>query len=122
MNLPVGANHRIKSDQYGWIVQERESRTRKGNIVDEWKSLAWHRTFDGAVRSLGERMIRAAEAENFQEAIRAVQGVCKSLSDSLPTEIEVRAHAGIDKSLKARGPKSAARVGDLSGRKLGEPE
>ena len=89
MILPINEQYRIRSDRYQWITQQPYQRKRNGKLVTEWKSQGFFPTFEGAVRGLGECMVRESEAVGFAEALLAVENVVTTLCQALPTHIRV---------------------------------
>ena len=84
--IPINDQYRIKSDRYQWMIQEKRHRAGKAN---EWESKSFHPTLEGAVKELGEQMVRLSGAESIEELIKATENVTTTLSRALPPQIEV---------------------------------
>ena len=89
MILPINDQCRIASDRYQWMIQKPHKRNRNGEQVITWESESFFPTFEGALRELGERMVRESEALGFAHALLAVKNVVTTLSQALPTHIGV---------------------------------
>ena len=89
MILPVSDKYRIATDTHSWMVQRLRSRKRKGVNVQEWEAVTWHSSVQQAVQSLGDRMVRASEAETFADALVDVENVCAKLCQALQPEFKV---------------------------------
>ena len=89
MILPISEQYRISSDRYQWIIQKSRRRKRNGEQVITWESESFFPTFEGAVQALGERMVRETEAVGFTQALEDVERVVTTLSQALPTHIDV---------------------------------
>ena len=84
MIIPVNERFRIKSDRYQWIIQRK--RTRDGHEV--WESQTYYPSVDGAVRSLGERMVRESKTQTLVDALKAVETIATTLSQALMPSLE----------------------------------
>ena len=84
MIIPINEQYRVATDPYQWIIQRK--RTRKGNEV--WESQTYHPSVDGAVRSLGERMVRESKTQTLVDALEAVETIATTLSQALTPQIE----------------------------------
>ena len=82
MIIPINDRYRIHSDRYQWIIAK--SRFRKGK--KEWQPDSFHRSFDHALRSLEELMVRESKAETLAEALTHVDHVATTLSQALTLE------------------------------------
>ena len=89
MILPIDDDFRIASDRYQWIIQKSRPRKRDGKLIVEWECQSFFPTFEGAVRELGERMVRESDAVGFAQALEDVERVVTTLCQALPTHIEV---------------------------------
>ena len=89
MILPINDDYRISSDRYQWIIQKSRPRKRDGKLIVEWECQSFFPTFEGAVRELGERMVRESDAVGFCEALIAIERVVTTLSQALPTQFSV---------------------------------
>ena len=94
MILPIDDEYRIASDRHQWMIQRARQRTRNGKSVLEWWFESSYPTFEGAVRELGERLVRESEAQGFTEALVDVKRVCARLSRALPTHIRLICESG----------------------------
>ena len=94
MILPITEQYRINSDRYQWIIQKPHQRKRNGELVTEWKSESFFPTFEGALRELGERMVRESEAVGLTQALEDVERVVTTLCQALPTHIRVTNTSG----------------------------
>ena len=84
MIIRINEQYRVTTDPYQWIIQRK--RTRKGNEV--WESQTYHPSVDGAVRSLGERMVRESKTQTLVDALEAVETIATTLSQALTPQIE----------------------------------
>ena len=89
MILAISKDIRITSDHCQWIIQKRRSRKRNGKLITEWQSHKFYPTFEGTVRELGEGMVRESDAVGFAEALVEVERICATLSQALPTHLQV---------------------------------
>lgn len=89
MILPISNNYRIASDRYQWMIQKPHKRNRNGEQVITWESESFFPTIEGALRELGERMVRESEAIGFTQALEDVERVVTRLCQALPTHIRV---------------------------------
>ena len=88
MIIPINDLYRICSDEYQWIIQKK--RNRKGK--KDWASRHYYPTFESAVRSLGELMVRQSKADTLADALVAVENVATTLSQALTPTIEGLEH------------------------------
>ena len=65
MIVPINEQYRIITDPYQWIVQKKRARKDK----DDWESVTYHPTFQSAVQSLGELMVRRSDAATLARCI-----------------------------------------------------
>ena len=84
MIIPINEKFRISTDPYQWIIQRK--RTRNGHEV--WESQTYYPSVDGAVRSLGERMVRESKTQTLVDALEAVETIATTLSQALTPQIE----------------------------------
>ena len=61
MIIPINERYRITSDEYQWIIQKK--RSRKGR--EDWESKLSFGTFESALQSLGELLVRRSEANTL---------------------------------------------------------
>lgn len=94
MILPISNNYRITSDRYQWMIQKPHKRNRNGEKVITWESESFFPTIEGALRELGERMVRESDAVGFVQALVAVENVVTMLCKALPTHIRVTNTSG----------------------------
>ena len=88
MIIPINERNRITSDEYQWIIQKK--RSRKGK--EDWASRHYYPTFESAVRSLGELMVRQSKADTLVSALAEVENVATTLSQALTPTIEGLEH------------------------------
>ena len=88
MIIPIIEQCRITTDPYQWIIQKR--RTRRGR--EEWESQTYHPSFQSALQSLGEHLVRASDTQTLEEALVAVENVTTTLSQALTPTIEGLEH------------------------------
>ena len=79
MIVPINEQYRITSDPRQWIVQQR--RTRKGK--EGWEPQTYHQSFESALQSLGERLVRDSNAQTLEEALVDVENATTTLSQAL---------------------------------------
>ena len=82
--IRINEQYRVTTDPYQWIIQRK--RTRKGNEV--WESQTYHPSFDGVVRSLGERMARECKTDTLVDALKVEETIATTLSQTLTPSIE----------------------------------
>ena len=85
MIIPINEQYRITTDPYQWIVQKK--RSRKGK--EDWESQTYHPSIQSALQSFGEFMVRQSDATTLTDALVEVENVTTTLSQALPTQIEV---------------------------------
>ena len=78
MIIPINEQYRVTSDAHQWTVQKRRARNNK----EDWESQTYHPSVDGAVRSLGERMVRECKTETLVDALKAVETIATTLSQA----------------------------------------
>ena len=88
MIIPINDLYRICSDEYQWIIQKK--RNRKGK--KDWASCHYYPTFESAVRSLGELMVRQSKADTLVSALAEVENVATTLSQALTPTIKGLEH------------------------------
>ena len=86
MNIPIGEDYLISSDEHCWIVKKK--RTRKGSV--DWRPVTYHHTFAQAIQKLGQRWVRESEANTLAEALVAVENVTTQLSQAIPTTLRIK--------------------------------
>ena len=86
MIIPINSQYQIHSDRYQWIITK--SRFRNGK--KEWQAESFHRSFDHALRSLGELMVRESKAQTLTDALTHVDHVATTLSQALTLDFLVR--------------------------------
>ena len=83
MIIPINQQYRITTDPYQWIIQTK--RTKYGK--EEWRAETYHPTFESALQSLGELLVRQSNAETLADALDAVKTVTTQLSQALTIDI-----------------------------------
>ena len=86
MIIPVNKLYRINSDRYGWSIQ-RSKRRANGR---QWEGILWFSSFENAVASLGNLMLRTDKARTLPEVHAAIERVTTTLSHAIPMEYCVR--------------------------------
>ena len=76
--IPINDQYRITSDRYQWMIQEKRNRTGK---AEEWEPKSYFPTLEGAVKELGEQMVRLSGAESIEDVN---QGDSKRYHHALP--------------------------------------
>ena len=84
MLIPINERFRIASDARQWMIQK--ARRRNGRTV--WQSKYYFGTFEGAVKDLGELMVRESEARTLVDALDDVEKVTTTLSQALTPQLE----------------------------------
>ena len=84
MIISINEQYRISTDPYQWIVQKK--RTRNGR--EAWGSQTYHPSFDAALQSLGERLVRESDAETLAQALVVVENVTTTLTQALTPRFE----------------------------------
>ena len=85
MIIPINSQYQIHSDRYQWIITK--SRFRHGK--KEWQPESFYRSFDHALRSLGELMVRESKAQTLTDALTHVDHVATTLSQALTLDFVV---------------------------------
>ena len=85
MIVPINEQYRITTDPYQWIVQKK--RSRKGK--EDWEPQTYHTSFQSALQSLGEFMVRQSEAASLTDALVEVENVTTTLSQALTPQFQV---------------------------------
>ena len=90
LNIEVGANHRLTSDAYNVIIQQKgyvdptaSTRWMDGDpteLIEEWRSLSWHATVDKALAALLERRVRESDAESLECLRSEIRGLRREIS------------------------------------------
>ena len=86
MIIPINERYRIQSDRYQWIIVK--SRFRNGK--KEWQPESFYRSFDHALRSLEELMVRESKAQTLTDALTHVDHVATTLSQALTLDFVMR--------------------------------
>ena len=84
MLIQVNDQFRIKSDSVQWMIQKR--RTRNGKRT--WESRLFFPSFQGAVKELGELMVRESEAQTLADALVAIEKIATTLCQALTPHLE----------------------------------
>ena len=85
MIVPINEQYRITTDPYQWIVQKK--RSRKGK--EDWEPQTYHTSFQSALQSLGEFMVRQSDAASLTDALVEVENVTTTLSQALTPQFQV---------------------------------
>ena len=85
MIVPINEQYRIATDPYQWIVQKK--RSRKGK--EDWEPQTYHTSFQSALESLGEFMVRQSDAASLTDALVEVENVTTTLSQALTPQFQV---------------------------------
>ena len=90
LDIEVGANHRLTSDAFNVIIQQKgyvdpksSARWMDGDpteLVEEWRALSWHATVDQALAALLERRVRESNAESLEDLRSEIRGLRRELS------------------------------------------
>ena len=84
MIVPIIEQYRITTDPYQWIVQKK--RSRKGK--EDWESQTYHPSFESALQSLGECLVRGSDAETLVEAFADAKKAITILSQAHTPQLE----------------------------------
>ena len=79
MKLQITDQYLISTDKYQYIVNI--PRTRKGG--PDWEPESYHPTIQGAFQHIGERLVRASDAQTLADAIADVENVSTTLSQAV---------------------------------------
>ena len=79
MKLQITDQYQITTDEFQYIVNRK--RTRKGKLG--WDPESYHPTFQGALQSIGERLVRGSDAQTLADAIADVENVTTTLSQAV---------------------------------------
>jgi len=88
--IPISGRFQITSDQYQWVVQKCRKRNKQGRLVDEWESVSFYPSFEGALVSLGESMVRNSNAVGYAQAHARLQYVLTTLSRAVSAHLDER--------------------------------
>ena len=84
MIIQIDEQYRVTTDPYQWIVQKK--RSRKGK--EDWKSQTHHTSFQSALQSIGERLVRGSDAETLVDALADVEKAITILSQARTLQLE----------------------------------
>ena len=84
MIIQIDEQYRVTTDPYQWIVQKK--RSRKGK--EDWKSQTYHTSFQSALQSIGERLVRGSDAETLVDALADVEKAITILSQARTLQLE----------------------------------
>ena len=84
MMIPINDLYRIKGDSLQWMIQGKS--IRKGK--DEWESRLFFPTLQGALKELGEKMVREPKVDTLVDALETVEKVTTTLSQALTPRLE----------------------------------
>ena len=85
MIVPINEQYRITTDPYQWIVQKK--RSRKGK--EDWEPQTYHTSFQSALQSLGEFMVRQSDATTLTDVLAEVESITTTLSQALTPQFQV---------------------------------
>jgi len=85
MIIPINEQYRITTDPYQWIVQKK--RSRKGK--EDWEPQTYHTSFQSALQSLGEFMVRQSDAATLTDALAEGESITTTLSQALTPQFQV---------------------------------
>ncbi len=82
--LPIDDRYRLTADELAWRVERRKGKP--------WRAIEWHGSIEGAVNSLGRRLLRTSEVGTVADALAAVDRIACTLRDALEPayKVEVR--------------------------------
>jgi len=83
MFLPINDQYRLAADSRCWVIEEKRSRKRKGEIREEWTPIRWYSTLGQAVESYAEFRLRTSEARNVVEALAEIKRITAELCEAL---------------------------------------
>jgi hypothetical protein len=85
MNILVGEDYLITSDNYNVIINQRYEKKEDGEGTGEfsYRSIAFTGQFESAVNYLLDREIRVADAENLSELHRIVMETKEDISKAI---------------------------------------
>ena len=84
MIIQIDEQYRVTTDPYQWIVQKK--RSRKGK--EDWESQTYHPSFEFALQSLGERLVRGSDAETLVDALADAKKAITILSQAHTPQLE----------------------------------
>lgn len=94
MIIPVDQRHRINSDRYQWIIQERaDYKDKSGDLVENWKAVGYHPTLETAVNALYDMKLRLSDVEGLSTALEFAQQTAKQLENALKPILKVDSKA-----------------------------
>ena len=81
----------ITSNERSWMISEylgTQVNGKTGKEHEHWKHFTYHPTFDQAVKSLGQRLLREASASDIS-GLRAVAVDIKELMENASKQAEI---------------------------------
>ena len=84
MIIQIDEQYRVTTDPYQWIVQKKRSRKDK----EDWESQTYHPSFESALQSLGECLVRGSDAETLVDALVDVKKAITVLSQVHTPQLE----------------------------------
>ena len=84
MIIQIDEQYRFTTDPDQWIVQKKHSRKDK----EDWESQTYHPSFESALQSLGECLVRESDAETLADALADVEKAITILSQALIPQFE----------------------------------
>ena len=95
MIIPIDENFRISSDKYQWIIQERKvTETGKNAGQERWANVSYWGTVQGAVKGLGELMVRLHDSDTLTDALEYIEKLTSKLSQALTPIVKVETRDG----------------------------
>jgi len=82
--IQIDEQYRVTTDPYQWIVQKKRSRKNK----EEWESQTYHPSFESALQSFGECLVRGSDAETLVDALADVEKAITILSQARTLQLE----------------------------------
>ena len=85
MIIPIDNQHRIASDRYQWVLQERQSykNSKTGETVSNWAAVGYFSRLDSLVSALFDLRLRLSDAEGIAEATQEAKRITKQLHVAL---------------------------------------
>ena len=95
MIIPIDENFRISSDKYQWIIQEcKVTETGKNAGKERWVNVSYWGTVQGAVKGLGELMVRLHDSDTLTDALEYIEKLTSKLSQALTPIVKVETRDG----------------------------
>ena len=89
--IQVSEKYAIASDDRNWILQKSGVKTDKetGETSVTWSSFSYPGTLEGAVKSLGQHMLRTSGANSYDELVEAAKKISELFSQNFTVSADL---------------------------------